>query len=76
MSLLKDPIYTGTLPVEGDSDPIYDISATVTDTRITDLPMTGSSGLWPVTLGTALAGLAAVAGFFYTHKKSKRRSAA
>ena len=75
MSLMKDPIYTGTLPVEGDSDPIFDISITVTDTRITELPMTGSSGIWPVTIGTALAGLAAVAGFFYTNKKSKRSTA-
>ena len=75
MSLLKDPVYTGTLPVEGNSDLIYDISATVTDTRITDLPMTGSSGQWPVTVGTALTGLAAVAGYFYARNNKKRRNA-
>ena len=74
MELLKDPVYTGTLPVEGRDDLIYDISYTVTDNRITELPHTGAPGFDPVTIGTVLTGLAGCAGIFFT-KKSKRRNA-
>ena len=69
MSLLKDPAYTGPLPVDGGSDDIYDITITVTDNRITGLPMTGSHGFWTVTLGMFLAGLSGCAVIFYTKKR-------
>ena len=46
-TLLKDPVYKGTLPVDGDSDPIYDISATVKEGSVFGLPMTGSRGFSP-----------------------------
>ena len=46
-TLLKDPVYTGTLPVDGDSDPIYDISATIKEGSVFGLPMTGSNGFSP-----------------------------
>ena len=73
MALLKDPVYQGTLPVENRDDLIYDISYTVTDNRITELPHTGGSGFDPVTFGIVLAGLAGCTGIFII-KNSKRRT--
>ena len=43
-SLMADSIYEGTLPVESNGEMLYDISATVRDGIITDLPMTGGDG--------------------------------
>lgn len=43
-TLLTEPVYEGTLPVDGDSDPVYDISYTVADGTVFRLPATGSSG--------------------------------
>ena len=43
-SLMADSIYESTLPVKSDGEMLYDISATVRDGIITDLPMTGSNG--------------------------------
>lgn len=43
-SLLKDPVYIGTLPVDGDRDPIYEITFTIRESVVTGLPMTGSFG--------------------------------
>lgn len=56
-TLLKDPVYKGTLPVDGDSDPIYDISATVKEGSVFGLPMTGSKGFspWILVLAAMLA---------------------
>ena len=74
MSLLKDPVYTGVLPAEGEAGPLYEVTFTVTDTRTTTLPQTGASGLVKlVTLGTALVGLAGAAGIFYTYNNKRRK---
>ena len=73
LALLKDPIFTGTIPLENQDELTYDISYTITDNRITELPHTGASGFDPVTIGTVLTGLAGCAGIFIT-KKSKRRN--
>ena len=75
LSLLKDPVFQGILPLEGETEKEYDISYTVTNNRITTLPQTGSSGLLlPVTIGTALLGLAGCTGFFVArnYKKYKK----
>ena len=53
-TLLKDPVYTGTLPANGDSGPVYDVSATIRDGSVFGLPMTGSSGFAPQMLGILL----------------------
>ncbi len=77
LSLLKDPVFQGTLPLEGETDKEYDISYTVTNNRITTLPQTGGSGLLlPVTIGTALLGLAGCTGFFVArnYKKYKKEN--
>ena len=58
-TLLKDPAYKGTLPADGDSDPLYDISATVREGSVFGLPVTGSSGFSPLLIVLA-AMLAAV----------------
>ena len=73
LALLKDPVFTGTLPVEDGDDLTYDISYTVTDNRITTLPQTGNSGLLlPVSIGMILLGLAGcTGGFVIRSKKSK-----
>ena len=74
MSLLKDPVYTGVLPAEGEAGPLYEVTFTVTDTRTTTLPQTGASGLVKlVTLGTALVGLAGAAGIFYIYNNKRRK---
>ena len=74
MSLLKDPVYTGVLPAEGEAGPLYEVTFTVTDTRTTTLPQTGASGLVKlVTFGTALVGLAGAAGIFYTYNYKRRK---
>ena len=73
LSLLKDPVFQGTLPLEGETDKEYDISYTVTNDRITTLPQTGGSGLLlPVTIGTALLGLAGCTGFFVARSKKAK----
>ena len=75
LSLLKDPVFQGILPLEGETEKEYDISYTVTNNRITTLPQTGGSGLLlPVTIGTALLGLAGCTGFFVArnYKKYKK----
>ena len=71
--MLKDPVFQGLLPLEGETEKEYDISYTVTNNRITTLPQTGGSGLLlPVTFGMALLGLAGCTGFFVIrNKKSK-----
>ncbi len=75
LSLLKDPVFKGTLPFEAPTGPEYDISFTVTNNRITTLPQTGSSGLLlPVTIGAALLGLAGCTGFFVAHNRKKHKS--
>ena len=72
LSLLKDPVFQGTLPLDGESEKEYDISYTVTNNRITTLPQTGGSGLLlPVTIGMALLGLAGCTGFFVAHNYKK-----
>lgn len=43
-TLLTEPVYEGTLPADGDSDPVYDISYTVADGTVFRLPATGSNG--------------------------------
>ena len=43
-TLLTEPVYEGTLPVDSDSDPVYDISYTVADGMVFRLPATGSLG--------------------------------
>ena len=71
--LLKDPVFQGILPLEGETEKEYDISYTVTNNRITTLPQTGSSGLLlPVTIGTALLGLAGCTGFFVARSKKAK----
>ena len=73
LSLLKDPVFQGTLPLDGETEKEYDISFTVTNNRITTLPQTGSSGLLlPVTIGMALLGLAGCTGFFVAHNKKSK----
>ena len=75
LSLLKDPVFQGTLPFDAATGPLYDIAYTVTNNRITNLPQTGSSGLLlPVTVGTALLGLAGCAGFFVVRNRKKSKS--
>ena len=54
-SLLDDSIYEGSLPVESDGEMLYDISATVRDGIITDLPMTGGHAFPILTLAVILA---------------------
>ena len=60
-TLLTEPVYEGTLPADGDSDPIYDISYTVADGTVFRLPSTGSIGfaymplaIMPVAISYAL----------------------
>lgn len=53
-SLMADSIYEGTLPVEGEDGMLYDISATVRDGIITDLPMTGGHAFPILTLAVTL----------------------
>jgi LPXTG-motif cell wall-anchored protein len=72
-NLMADTIYQGTLPTQGNSDPLYEIAFTVQDGVTTSLPMTGSNGLWLVTMGTVLAGLAVIAGYFYIIQKEKTK---
>ena len=75
LSLLKDPVFQGTLPFDAATGPLYDIAYTVTNNRITNLPQTGSSGLLlPVAVGTALLGLAGCAGFFVVRNRKKSKS--
>ena len=75
LSLLKDPVFQGTLPFDTATGPLYDIAYTVTNNRITNLPQTGSSGLLlPVAVGTALLGLAGCAGFFVVRSRKKSKS--
>ena len=75
LSLLKDPVFQGTLPFDAATGPLYDIAYTVTNNRITNLPQTGSSGLLlPVAVGTALLGLAGCAGFFVVRSRKKSKS--
>ena len=66
-SLMADTIYEGTLPIESGGDTLYDISATVRDGIITDLPMTGGEGhtFWPILLLLLLAAV-----YFYLHSAS------
>ena len=54
-SLMADSIYEGTLPVECEDGMLYDISATVRDGIITDLPMTGGHAFPILTLAVILA---------------------
>lgn len=54
-SLMADSIYEGTLPVEGEDGMLYDISATVRDGIITDIPMTGGHAFPILTLVVILA---------------------
>ena len=75
LSLLKDPVFQGTLPFDAATGPLYDIAYTVTNNRITNLPQTGSTGLLlPVAVGTALLGLAGCAGFFVVRSRKKSKS--
>ncbi len=75
LSLLKDPVFQGTLPFDATTGPLYDIAYTVTNNHITTLPQTGSSGLLlPVTVGTALLGMAGCAGFFVVRSRKKSKS--
>jgi len=53
-SLMADSIYEGTLPVESDNAILYDISATVRDGIITNLPMTGGHAFPILTLAVTL----------------------
>ncbi len=53
-SLMADSIYEGTVPVEGEDGMLYDISATVRDGIITDLPMTGGHAFPILTLAVIL----------------------
>ena len=66
-SLMADSIYEGTLPVEGEDGMLYDISATVRDGIITDLPMTGGHAFPILTLAVILALLGFV--FILTDRK-------
>ena len=73
LSLLKDPVFQGTLPLEGETEKEYDISYTVTNNRITTLPQTGGSGLLlPVTISTALLGLAGCTGVFVVRRNKAK----
>lgn len=54
-SLMADCIYEGTLPVEADEEMLYDLSATVRDGIILDLPMTGGNGFFVLPLAVTLA---------------------
>ena len=75
LSLLKDPIYTGTLPAQGESEAEYDIAFTVTNNRVTTLPQTGGNGMfWPAAIGTALLGLSMCAGAYYVTKKMRKEN--
>ena len=75
LSLLKDPIYTGTLPAQGESEAEYDIAFTVTNNRVTTLPQTGGPGMfWPAAIGTALLGLLMCAGAYYVTKKMRKEN--
>lgn len=69
-SLLKDPVYKGTLPVDGDSDPLYEITFTVRESVITGLPMTGSRSFAFLPLAVCLA--AASAGLVLTALRRRR----
>lgn len=71
-TLLKDPVFKGTLPVVGDNDPIYDISATVREGSVFDLPMAGSKGFspWPLLLA-CMFGFACF-GFVYSTIQLRR----
>ena len=69
-SLLKDPVYKGTLPVDGDSDPIYEITFTVRESVITGLPMAGSRSFALLPLAVCLA--AASAGLVLTALRRRR----
>ena len=73
-SLLKDPIYVGTLPAAGETgdEYEYDISFSIVNNKVTTLPQTGGTGLLlPVAAGFALAGMAMCAGIYFITKKSK-----
>ena len=73
--LLKEPVYVGTLPAQGETEAEYDIAFTVTNNRVTTLPQTGGNGMfWPVTIGTVLLGLTMCAGAYLTMKKSKKEN--
>lgn len=73
-SLLKDPVYVGTLPAVGETgdEYEYDISFSIVNNKVTTLPQTGGTGLFlPVAAGIALAGMAMCAGIYFITKKSK-----
>lgn len=73
-SLLKDPVYVGTLPAAGETgdEYEYDISFSIVNNKVTTLPQTGGTGLFlPVAAGIALAGMAMCAGIYFITKKSK-----
>ena len=73
-SLLKDPVYVGTLPAAGETgdEYEYDISFSIVNNKVTTLPQTGGTGLLlPVAAGIALTGMAMCAGIYFITKKSK-----
>ena len=75
LSLLKDPLYVGTLPAQGESEAEYDIAFTVTNNRVTTLPQTGGNGmLWPAAIGTVLLGLTMCAGAYFITKKMRKEN--
>ncbi len=75
LSLLKDPLYVGTLPAQGESEAEYDIAFTVTNNRVTTLPQTGGNGmLWPAAIGTVLLGLTMCAGTYFITKKMRKEN--
>ena len=69
-TLLKDPVYEGTLPVGDDSEPIFDISESVTDGANFQLPATGMGGFIITTFALALFASGSLVTFaFYKRRR-------
>ncbi len=70
-TLLTKPVFEGSLPVTAAGKTLYHVSFAVTNHAVFDMPMTGGSGMLPVTLATVLAGLTLTAGGMWISRKRR-----